>query len=260
MDVTFTRIDADEKINLWRSRYFDSLSECQEQYLEFLIRDALFYEITIDASPAGYCAVDFSKQLLEYFLLPELVHHSEKILKDLLDEFGIVRSYIKSFDSLPVSTFLTLGAAVKVVGVNFRGNHLPTELPKRDDITVRTADESHFQIVSNLREELFESDEEIREFIEKRQITLFDIDGDMVGVGIVSQIIPDKPHYDIGMGVSSAHRKEGIGTYIIKYLRMLCYTKGWIPVCGCDSGNIGSRRTLEKAGFVPLYRMLEFTF
>lgn len=260
MVIQFRQIEDANRIWHYRTQYLESLPECQEQFLEFLLRDATFYEILSSDGPAGYCAVDSQRQLLEYWLFPHSVQYSPDIFKVVLVRFAPVRAFCKSFDAQLMSASFDIGASVSVAGYNFRSNWKEDTFTERSDITIRIAGPKDEETVFSLREELFENDEEIIEFLEKEQIYLFSTDNETAGIGIISQIIPAQPYYDIGMGVAPAFRARGVGTYIISYLKNLCDTNGWTAVCGCDAENIGSRLTLQKAGFVPHYRMLEFTY
>lgn len=260
MRIQFKQIDETNRIWDYRTQYLESLPECQEQYLEFLLRDATYYEILSRDEPAGYCAVDSQRQLLEYWLLPQYVQYSPDIFKVVLVRFSPVRAFCKSFDAQLMSASFDIGASVSVVGYNFRSNWKEGRFTERSEISVRVAGPADTETVFALREELFEKDEEITEFLEKEQIYLFTIDAETAGIGIISQIIPTQLYYDIGMGVAPSFRGRGVGTYIISYLKNLCDTNGWTAVCGCDAENVASRKTLQKAGYVPLYRMLEFTY
>jgi len=59
-------------------------------------------------------------------------------------------------------------------------------------------------------------------------------------------------HYgDIYMEVAEAYRRRGLGSYLVQELKRICYEQGNIPAARCNTGNIASRKTLQKAGFVP---------
>lgn len=64
------------------------------------------------------------------------------------------------------------------------------------------------------------------------------------------------PYGDIYMEVTEPARRRGIGSYLVQELKKVCYGAGKKPAARCDPGNIASRRTLEKAGFLPCARVL----
>lgn len=64
------------------------------------------------------------------------------------------------------------------------------------------------------------------------------------------------PYADLFMEVTVSKRRQGVGSYLIQELKRICYEAGKIPAARCDPGNIASRRTLERAGFLPCARVL----
>lgn len=64
------------------------------------------------------------------------------------------------------------------------------------------------------------------------------------------------PYADIYMDVNEQHRRQGLGTFIVEELKRLCYEGGFIPGTRCNPANLASRRTLQKAGFVPCGHIL----
>lgn len=64
------------------------------------------------------------------------------------------------------------------------------------------------------------------------------------------------PYADLFMEVTPAMRRRGIGSYLLQELKQVCYEDGKIPAARCDPANVASRRTLEKAGFLPCARVL----
>jgi len=64
------------------------------------------------------------------------------------------------------------------------------------------------------------------------------------------------PYGDIFMEVAEPARRQGFGSYMVQELKRVCYEAGKKPAARCNADNIGSRRTLEKAGFLPCGRLL----
>lgn len=64
------------------------------------------------------------------------------------------------------------------------------------------------------------------------------------------------PYGDIYMSVAEGSRRRGYGSFLVQELKRVCYEAGKKPAARCNANNIASRRTLEKAGFVPCARIL----
>lgn len=65
---------------------------------------------------------------------------------------------------------------------------------------------------------------------------------------------------DVGMIVGPAHRKKGLATAMLKYLRSTGSEKGLNLICSTESSNIGAQIAIERAGFVSQHRILRFEF
>ena len=61
------------------------------------------------------------------------------------------------------------------------------------------------------------------------------------------------------MDVAEPYRGRGFGSYLVQELKRLAYELGSIPGARCNPTNIASRKTLQKAGFVPCANILSGT-
>ena len=64
------------------------------------------------------------------------------------------------------------------------------------------------------------------------------------------------PYCDVAMEINEEHRRRGLGAYLVQELKQIAYGMGGIPAARCDPSNIPSRKTLQKAGFVPFAHVL----
>ena len=64
------------------------------------------------------------------------------------------------------------------------------------------------------------------------------------------------PYGDMFMAVAEPFRRRGFGGYLNKELKRDCYESGTIPAARRGVSNVGSRRTLQKAGMMPCARIL----
>jgi RimJ/RimL family protein N-acetyltransferase len=79
---------------------------------------------------------------------------------------------------------------------------------------------------------------------------LLEQDGQVVATGgLLYHYNP--PYGDIFMSVAEPHRRRGLGSFIVQELKRTAYELKKIPACRCNVNNIPSRKTLQKAGFVP---------
>jgi len=66
----------------------------------------------------------------------------------------------------------------------------------------------------------------------------------------------NRPYGDIYMKVAEPFRRRDLGSYLVQELKRICYEQGNVPAARCNPTNIASRKTLQKAGFVPCGHIL----
>jgi GNAT superfamily N-acetyltransferase len=81
------------------------------------------------------------------------------------------------------------------------------------------------------------------------------VEGAVAGAGGIL-LHYNRPYGDIYMAVAAGQRRRGIGAYLVQELKRVCREEGHVPAARCATGNIASRRTLQKAGFVPCGHIL----
>jgi RimJ/RimL family protein N-acetyltransferase len=64
------------------------------------------------------------------------------------------------------------------------------------------------------------------------------------------------PYCDVAMEINEECRRRGLGTYLVQELKRIAYEMGGIPAARCDSNNLSSRKTLQKAGMVPFAHIM----
>ena len=64
------------------------------------------------------------------------------------------------------------------------------------------------------------------------------------------------PYGDVYYEVREAYRRRGYASWFVQEMKRVCYGMGKIPVARCNVDNVGSRRTMEKAGLLPCARIL----
>jgi RimJ/RimL family protein N-acetyltransferase len=84
---------------------------------------------------------------------------------------------------------------------------------------------------------------------------LLEVGGEVAATGGVLYHY-NRPYGDIWMEVAEAFRGRGFGTYLVQELKRICREGGNVPCARCNTDNVASRRTLQKAGFVPCAHIL----
>jgi len=84
---------------------------------------------------------------------------------------------------------------------------------------------------------------------------VLELDGTVVAAGGILYHY-NRPYGDIYMEVAEPFRRRGFGCYLVQELKRVCYELGSTPCARCNTENIASRKTLQKAGFVPCAHIL----
>jgi RimJ/RimL family protein N-acetyltransferase len=108
---------------------------------------------------------------------------------------------------------------------------------------------------------LFESADEIDDYLGTGGAWVYELDRTPVGCGLMTPVRSGDDAMDLGVGVLPVWRGRGFGEQIIRHLKLECLrTRRGRPTCGCAVENVASRRTLEKAGFLTRHRVLELAW
>ena len=247
------------KLSKIRNQYLDSLYEPQELFLELMISQAEKYLIKKDDFDIGYFIYD-EGYLLEFFLIDNYLPECWNVFKKVMTNYKLEGAYCKSFDSVLLKVCVHTHKLVNIIGVLYR-NFMDKEILQPGEIDeIRIANISDFKGVAQIKDEVFDTDEEVEYTIKKEAVFIFKNQGSLIGFGIFHPAIEGRKSYDIGMAVSPDYRRKGYGAFILNYLKNHCITNNWQPTCGCAIENIASQKTIEKIGFVSKHNMLKFTF
>jgi GNAT superfamily N-acetyltransferase len=76
------------------------------------------------------------------------------------------------------------------------------------------------------------------------------VNGQIAGAGNVLYHY-NWPYGDVYMKIAEPFRRKGLGAYLVQELKAMCRAGGRIPAARCNVENLPSRKTLQRAGFVP---------
>jgi RimJ/RimL family protein N-acetyltransferase len=106
--------------------------------------------------------------------------------------------------------------------------------------------------------ELFETEQQLSDFIQNENVFEFYKNDEFIGCGIVIRTNPDWDFCDLGVWVNPSKRGKAIGSQIILNLREFAIQNNMRPSCGCAIDNIASQKAIEKSGFVSKHKLIHF--
>ena len=178
--------------------------------------------------------------LLEFYVLPEHRTRAFDLFDALIEVARPQFMEIQSNDLLPSVMLHAYAREITSEKIVFRD----------DATTALTVPGATLRCVT--------PEEQTRQHIEQRQggpEWLLEVEGQPAGNGgILFHYNP--PYGDLYMEVSETFRRRGLGAFVVQELKRFAYQLGAIPGARCSPANIASRRTLQKAGFIPYAHML----
>lgn len=93
--------------------------------------------------------------------------------------------------------------------------------------------------------------------IDRNELYLVTCAGDIRGSGELRVNDEQPPWANLGMIVDPAFRRRGLATFIMRALRQECRRRGLRAVCSTRVDNVGAQRAIERAGFIPVHRVLD---
>jgi GNAT superfamily N-acetyltransferase len=201
------------------------------------------YLIFVDGRVSGYGAVSnkYDKgRLTEFYTLPQARSLALPMFRELLN--ASQAAHVEAQTNNPLMLLMLYDCAKNITAENILFHDaFATHLSCPNGIFRRSAPEDAGAIFSHQHEPVGE--------------WVIETQGIVVATGgFLCHYNP--PYGDIFMEVAEPVRRQGFGSYMVQELKRVCYEAGKKPAARCGPENIGSRRTLEKAGFLPCGRLL----
>ncbi len=192
------------------------------------------YVLEVAGAPAGYGSILIggpwtgTRTVFEFYLIPGRRNHAFALFEALLAASDATGLEVQSNDALITVMLHTFARQVRAENIVFRDALM----------TAHSIEGAVFR----------RRGESAAEWIVER-------DGvEAASGGILYHY--NRPYGDIYMEVAESFRQLGFGSFIVQELKRVCYELGSVPAARCNPQNVASRRTLQKAGFVPYANIL----
>ena len=234
-----------ERIVGWRDLYRQEMN-CQ------IIHDSLHsrpgwteeYLLQVDGKVAGYGSIAVGGPwkgkpiAFEFYVLPQYRSRAFDLFETLLAESGAVGIEVQSNDPLITVMLHTFAQNIESESILFHDRLTTAHAPPGVVFRAATPDDA-------LR---FLPHQEGADY-------LLECDGEIAGTGGIL-FHYNRPYGDIYMEVAESYRRRGLGSFLVQELKRVCYENGNVPGARCNQKNIASRKTLQRAGFVPCGQIL----
>jgi GNAT superfamily N-acetyltransferase len=206
----------------------------------------LTYRLELDGESVGFGSTAIAgpwkdkPTIFEFYVLPKHRTRAFALFEAFLSTCGARLFEIQSNDTLLAVMALTYGRDTASEKIVFQDSRT-TVHPANGAVLKRVTPE-----------------EEVWAGVERRQgggEWTLEVEGAVAAKGGVL-FHYNRPYGDIYMEVAKPFRRRGYGAYLVQELKRETYQLGSIPCARCNPTNIASRRTLQKAGFVPFAHIL----
>lgn len=195
------------------------------------------YLLLVDGRRAGYGGVRNKYdpgQLMEFYTLPSCRGLAQPMFRELLTASGATS--IEAQTNMPLMVTMLFDAATDITQASI--------LFADSFVSRLECPGAHLRLAEGGDRPPAAGDE-----------CILECDGEAVATGgFLCHYNP--PYGDVYMSVVESARRKGFGSYIVQELKRVCYEAGRRPSARCNTDNVASRRTLQKAGFEPCGRML----
>lgn len=249
-----------ENIKKYRTDYLNSLPDFQELFIELMIRSSDYYIFQEENNEIGYAIKNNDGVLIEFYVLDKYIPNSYEFFRQVLKDLSITDVYCKSFDSLLLSNCLLNNLQYSIIGFLYR-DYVGSFINKDSSIKMKKADLLSVGLLLGQDEsikELFETEQQLIEFVRNENVFEFYKNEELVGCGMVIKTHPDWNFCDLGVWVNPSKRGNAIGSQIILNLREFSIKNNMKASCGCAIENLASQKTIEKSGFVSRHKMINF--
>jgi GNAT superfamily N-acetyltransferase len=204
------------------------------------------YELSLDDVKVGFASVAVGgpwtgkPTIFEFYVLPAHRGHAFHVFDVFLAVSGARLMEIQSNDALLAVMLHTYAGEIRSEKIVFQ-----------DGVTTALA-------ANGAMLQRMTSDQDTAVAIAQRQggtEVRLQLGDETVGAGGIL-FHYNEPYGDVYMDVAEPFRRRGLGAYLVQELKRVAYELGAVPCARCSPDNVASRRTLQKAGFVPYAHIL----
>lgn len=205
------------------------------------------YLLLADGRVVGYGSVGGAPReakdiLKEFFVLPQFRGHALPLFRQLVAAGGAKTVEAQTNDPLLLLMLYDCATEHESETILFADGGATALPPPPSGISFRRVTEAdHERVFPHTREPVGEWG--------------LESGGELVATGGLA-FHYNAPYGDVYLEVAAAHQRRGLGSYLVQELKRTCREMGSIPAARCHDSNVGSRRTLERAGLFPCARIV----
>lgn len=224
-----------------------------------ILAKAKGYEIRFGAQTLGSCFITDDGELVQWWMDEESMPMAQAWMWQVLFEETVKSALVSTRQPRFLSLCLEFQESIAIESYLFESREKSVnEDPPLEGCVFEEATEEEMKICQTISREPFVG--YYASLRENQGLFVVKTNGKIIGTG---ELRVDKklPGFaDLGMVTHPEFRKMGVATYVVTNLLVKVKERGLQANAACDFSNIGSRKTLEKAGMMATHRMVKIRF
>jgi len=246
-------------IQAWKK----SLLAPEDGMWEVLTGYAQHWEVKTGNELIGYACVDDEERLLQFFLLPFWIQDGAEILQQFLNQANVQKGLIGTNNPIALSIAMQVQKSV-VVDTCLFTDHLAIENSEQKGVFRSYGTDDPERLVDFYHGSMDGPKDWLRgylgDLLTKGEIFILEDEAEILGACEVRKSASQTEIADLGMVVSAAHRRKGLGTFLLGKAKEVALSWDRQPICSCEKDNIGSLKSIQNNGFRSIHQMLLLEF
>lgn len=228
------------------------------------------FEIRVDALLHGYFCVNDQGYLLQFYLGQNDVTDGTTVMRDIVSaKYDFLPEIKGAFVSTAEPEWLSFcfdsfdSFHVNAVMYQLASNQR-TDLPSQNDWALVPVEDPQLSDAVEFILDTMDVSEDwlvpyFSNLIHRGELFGCWHKGNLIGTGENRQFDDVQQGYtELGMVVGKKHRCKGLATWIMTKLVQQALDAGLKPICSTEVNNIGAKKAIMRAGFVPRNRIIQF--
>ena len=259
----FNKITDTSILNAIKVEWRKSLTAPQDDMWEAFTDDSNHWELKDKAQTIGYTCVNDDNRLLQFFVLPDWMQEGVLIFQQFIQQHKIKKALIGTNNPICLSIAMHFQKSIEVDTYLFT-DFLKVNIIKKEGV-LRSAESENLEKLVEFCHKSMGGPKVwlngyIGNLIDRGEFFVFEDGEEILGTYEVRKSESNNKVASVGMIVSPAHRKKGLGTFLLAKAKEIAIKWNKQPICSCEKDNIGSLKSIQNNGFRSVHQMLLMEF
>lgn len=261
-DIIFARCEWDE-IHPLVSEYLREFKVTVDSFWEDHVIESNHYKMMLGSEIIGYFSIHGSSTIMLFNVFPLYANLSQELFVRVKKYEQVTNAMVATGDEFLLSH--CFDNFTRIEKQAYFSIYTDKEIPKDKvkPVTLRLADvnnEIDIEVFKLSGDFLHGEIENIRSGLDVLKIYIAELNGEIVGFGVIQygRVLSDIA--SIGMFVCEEFRQQGIAAGILQGLKHISQENGCRVFSGCWYYNHNSKKSMESAGAYSKTRLIRFYF